>query len=113
MGESQENETGADPNASSAAPVSDAARIQETFSRVMQKVKSAYHKELQRKKQVDLTASVDIMRNRNMDETNETESNEDDEQMQAMTKVHSVYCIQIPSMYSNRVLLYSFGITGN
>ena len=48
-----------------------------------------------------------------MDETNETESNEDDEQMQAMTKVHSVYCIQIPSMYSNRVLLYSFGITGN
>ena len=80
-----ESESGADPNAGT---LSDAARIQETFSRVMQKVKSAYTKELQRKKQVDLTSSVDIMR-KNIDETNDSESNEDDEAMQAMSKVSS------------------------
>lgn len=97
MGESDATEVAeateteeADPTTTESAPISDAARIQETFSRVMQKVKSAYHKELQRKKQVDLTASVDIMRNRNNDETNDTESNEDDEAMQAMTKVSHI-----------------------
>lgn len=61
----------------------------------MQKVKQTYHKELQRKKQVDLTSSVDIMRTRNPDELNENEPNEDDEAMQAMAKVrfttHHVY----------------------
>ncbi|XP_057364666.1 cilia- and flagella-associated protein 58-like [Daphnia carinata] len=77
-----ESEPGADPDGNT---VSDAARIQETFSRVMQKVKSAYHKELQRKKQVDLNSSVDIMR-KNIDDTNDMESNEDDEALQAMTK---------------------------
>lgn len=76
-------ETGADPGGSA---VSDAARIQETFSRVMHKVRSAYTQELQRKKQVDLNSSVDIMR-KNLDETNDMESNEDDEALQAMTKV--------------------------
>jgi phosphotransferase system HPr-like phosphotransfer protein len=85
-----ESESGADPslsnNAAADTPLSDAARIQETFSRVMQKVKSAYTKELQRKKQVDVTSSVDIMR-KNIDETNDSESNEDDEAMQAMSKV--------------------------
>ncbi|XP_046658005.1 cilia- and flagella-associated protein 58-like [Daphnia pulicaria] len=84
-----ESESGADPslsnNAAADTPLSDAARIQETFSRVMQKVKSAYTKELQRKKQVDVTSSVDIMR-KNIDETNDSESNEDDEAMQAMSK---------------------------
>lgn len=52
----------------------------------MQKVKSAYHKELQRKKQVDLTSSVDIMRTKANEEVNDSESNEDDEALQAMTK---------------------------
>lgn len=84
MGESQHD--GADPNTTNAMS-NDAARIRETFLRVMQKVKSAYHKELQRKKQVDLTASVDIMRNRTNEEQNDAESNEDDEAMQAMAKV--------------------------
>ncbi|KZS07810.1 Coiled-coil domain-containing protein [Daphnia magna] len=77
-----ESEPGADPGGNT---VSDAARIQETFSRVMQKVRSAYTKELQRKKQVDLNSSVDIMR-KNIEETNDMESNEDDEALQAMTK---------------------------
>ena len=62
----------------------------------MQKVKQTYNKELQRKKHVDLTASVDIMRSRNPDELNENEPNEDDEAMQAMTKVcYTIYsCLQ-------------------
>lgn len=90
------SETGADPNVD--AMSTDAARIRETFLRVMQKVKSAYHKELQRKKQVDLTSSVDIMRNRTNDETNDIESNEDDEAMQAMAKVnnHHATSVSIP-----------------
>lgn len=63
-------------------------RIQQTFSRVMQKVKTAYHKELQRKKQVDLTTSVDIMKARtNQEEVQDAETNEDDEAMQTMAKV--------------------------
>lgn len=86
-----ESEPGADPGGNT---VSDAARIQETFSRVMQKVRSAYTKELQRKKQVDLNSSVDIMR-KNIEETNDMESNEDDEALQAMTKVQFnwTYCL--------------------
>lgn len=60
----------------------------------MQKVKQSYHKELQRKKQVDLTASVDIMRMRNPEETNENETTEDDEAMQAMAKVCKVAIYQ-------------------
>lgn len=69
----------------------DVTRIQQTFSRVMQKVKSAYHKELQRKKQVDLTASVDIMRTKANEEINDSESNDDDEAMQAMAKVRNIF----------------------
>lgn len=86
-----ESETGADPSAGGGTSTasSDAARIKETFSRVMQKVKQAYHKELQRKKQVDLTSSVDMLRSRNPDEANDAENNEDDEAMQAMTKVYT------------------------
>lgn len=82
-----ESESGADPTGT----LSDATRIQETFSRVMQKVKSAYTKELQRKKQVDVNSSVGIMR-KNIDETNDSESNEDDEAMQAMSKVSILIC---------------------
>lgn len=85
-----ESESGADPTGT----LSDATRIQETFSRVMQKVKSAYTKELQRKKQVDVNSSVDIMR-KNIDETNDSESNEDDEAMQAMSKVSIFICFLV------------------
>ncbi len=92
-----ESESGADP--SNADALSDATRIQETFSRVMQKVKSAYTKELQRKKQVDVTSSVDIMR-KNIDETNDSESNEDDEAMQAMSKVYKSYIYLCYYFYS-------------
>lgn len=93
MGES--GTVGADPADNVDAMSTDAARIRETFKRVMQKVKSAYHKELQRKKQVDLTASVDIMRNRTNDETNDIESNEDDEAMQAMAKVFNQFYVNL------------------
>ena len=70
------------------ATANEVVRIQQTFSRVMQKVKSAYHKELQRKKQVDLTTSVDIMKARtNQEEVHDAEANEEDEAMQTMAKV--------------------------
>ena len=61
-------------------------RIQQTFTRVMQKVKTAYHKELQRKKQVDLTTSVDIMKAKTETEVLDQDTTEEDEAMQTMAK---------------------------
>ncbi len=73
----------------------------------MQKVKSAYHKELQRKKQVDLTASVDIMRTKANEEINDSESNDDDEAMQAMAKVRNIFFINIIETVSIFVCTYN------
>lgn len=92
--------------AGTSGATSDSARIHQTFSRVMQKVKQAYHKELQRKKQVDLTASVDIMRTRTNEETNDSESNEDDEAMQAMAKVSSLSNLSLDHFISQNKLLF-------
>jgi len=89
------------------ASSNDVTRIQQTFSRVMQKVKSAYHKELQRKKQVDLTASVDIMRTKANEEINDSESNDDDEAMQAMAKVRNIFFINIIETVSIFVCTYN------
>ena len=81
-------------------------RIQQTFSRVMQKVKTAYHKELQRKKQVDLTTSVDIMKARtNQEEVHDAEANEDDEAMQTMAKVlFHLFTSRRPSIHCSLLL---------